>query len=116
MSACWVGLTEVTTGVSLGRTVYANSRSDQPGEEGKFTITNLRANQRYQLNVWDEPLDNIIANYEFTAPGQRHAESERRAGVQLVQQPAGKVFYDKEGTGFRSTPPATPSPAFRSRS
>ena len=100
MSACWVGLTEVTAGVGLGRTVYANSCSDQPGEEGKFTITNLRANQRYQLNVWDEPLDNIIANYEFTAPASGTLNLSDVPVFSWFSNLQGKVFYDKEGTGF----------------
>ena len=65
VAACWIGLNEIAAGVGLGRTLYANSCDDQAGREGMFNITGLKPGQRYQLAVWDEPLDNVIANYEF---------------------------------------------------
>lgn len=101
MSACWVGINEVVTGTGLGRTLYANSCDNTVGNEGKFSISGLKAGQRYQLAVWDEPLDNVIANYEFSVPADG-------SNVALNDVPVfswfsnlqGKVFYDKEGTGF----------------
>ena len=101
MSACWVGLNEVATGVGLGRTLYANSCSDAAGEEGRFSISGLKAGQRYQLAVWDEPLDNVIANFEFVMPADG-------SNLDLVNVPVfswfsnlqGKVFYDRDGSGF----------------
>jgi large repetitive protein len=101
MAACWIGLNEVATGVGLGRTLYANSCSDDPAHAGEFAITGLKAGQRYQLAVWDEPLDNVMANYEFVMPADG-------SNLNLTDVPVfswfsnlqGKVFYDKEGTGF----------------
>lgn len=101
MAACWVGINEVATGVGLGRTLHANSCDDRPGHEGEFAVSGLKAGQRYQLSVWDEPLDNVIANFEFSVPADG-------TNVALNDVPVfswfsnlqGKVFYDKEGTGF----------------
>ena len=101
VAACWVGINQVVTGTGLGRTLYANACDNTPGQEGKFSISGLKAGQRYQLAVWDEPLDNVIANYEFSVPANG-------ADVALNDVPIfswfsnlqGKVFYDKEGSGF----------------
>jgi len=107
MTACWVGINEVT-GAGLGRTLYANACVNTPDlskplaqQDGTFQIQGLRAGQRYQLSVWDEPLDNVIANYEFAVPANG-------ANVALNDVPVfswfsnlqGKVFYDKEATGY----------------
>ncbi|TXH53299.1 MAG: hypothetical protein E6Q93_19590, partial [Burkholderiaceae bacterium] len=101
MSACWVGLSEIATGVGLGRTLYANACSDVPGEEGRFTISGLKAGQRYQLAVWDEPLDNIIANYEFVMPLDGSDLNLNEVPVfSWFSNVQGKVFYDKEGNGY----------------
>jgi len=101
MSACWVGLSEVIPGVGMGRTLYANSCSDVQGEEGQFSVTGLRPGQRYQLAVWDEPLDNVIANYEFSTPAAGGEVDLHDVPVfSWFSNLQGKVFYDKEGTGF----------------
>lgn len=101
VSACWVGLNEVAAGVGLGRTLYANSCSDLPGEEGKFTIGGLKAGQRYQLAVWDEPLDNVIANFEFVMPVDgSNLDLQNVPVFSWFSNLQGKVFYDKEGNGF----------------
>lgn len=101
MTACWVGLSEIATGVGLGRTLYANSCSDDPTKEGQFEITGLRAGQRYQLAVWDEPLDNVIANFEFVMPADGSNLALNDVPVfSWFSNLQGKVFYDKEGTGF----------------
>lgn len=100
MAACWVGLNEVAAGVGLGRTLYANSCSDLPGEEGKFTISGLKAGQRYQLAVWDEPLDNVIANFEFVMPASGNLDLHDVPVFSWFSNLQGKVFYDKEGNGF----------------
>ena len=97
MAACWVGLNEVAAGVGLGRTLYANSCSDLPGEEGKFTISGLKAGQRYQLAVWDEPLDNVIANFEFVMPASGNLDLHDVPVFSWFSNLQGKVFYDKEG-------------------
>lgn len=101
MSACWVGLSEIAAGVGLGRTLYANSCSDVPGEEGRFTISGLKAGQRYQLAVWDEPLDNVIANFEFVMPADGgNLDLQNVPVFSWFSNLQGKVFYDKEGNGF----------------
>lgn len=101
MAACWVGLNEVAAGVGLGRTLYANSCSDIPGEEGRFAISGLKAGQRYQLAVWDEPLDNVMANFEFVMPADGSNLNLNDVPVfSWFSNLQGKVFYDKEGSGF----------------
>jgi len=101
MAACWIGINEVTTGTGLGRTLYANSCDDTAGNEGKFSVSGLRAGQRYQLAVWDEPLDNVIANYEFTVPAGGGTVALNDVPVfSWFSNLQGKVFYDKEGSGF----------------
>lgn len=111
VAACWVGINQVTSGTGLGRTLYANACDNNPGQEGKFSIGGLKAGQRYQLAVWDEPLDNVIANYEFSVPTDG-------ADVALNDVPIfswfsnlqGKVFYDKEGSGFLLNADGTEKP------
>ncbi len=101
MSACWVGLNEVAAGVGLGRTLYVNACSDVSGQEGRFSIPGLHPGRLYQLAVWDEPLDNVIANFQFQMPADG-------SNLDLTDVPVfswfsnlqGKVFYDREGTGF----------------
>ena len=120
MSACWVAVNEVVAGTGLGRTLYANACADIPDtsrpaadQAGSFSIKGLKQGQRYQLSVWDEPLDNVIANYEFTVPctlplGSVCLSQNAASTVALQDVPVfswfsklqGKVFYDKEGTGF----------------
>jgi hypothetical protein len=101
VAACWIGLNEVAAGVGLGRTLYANSCDDQAGREGMFTISGLKAGQRYQLAVWDEPLDNVIASYEFVMPADGSNLNLNDVPVfSWFSNLQGKVFYDKEGTGF----------------
>lgn len=104
MAACWIGINEVVSGTGLGRTLYANSCDDTPGNEGKFTVSGLRPGQRYQLSVWDEPLDNVIANYEFTTPTSGNTLALNDVPVfSWFSNLQGKVFYDKEGNGFPFT-------------
>jgi large repetitive protein len=101
MASCWVAITEVTAGTGLGRTLYANACDNTKGQEGRFSVGGLKAGQRYQVAVWDEPLDNVIANYEFSVPADG-------SNVALNDVPVfswfsnlqGKVFYDKENTGY----------------
>ncbi|MFT3954419.1 MAG: IPT/TIG domain-containing protein [Piscinibacter sp.] len=124
MSACWVALNEVVTGTGLGRTLYANACAEIPDtsrpaadQAGSFRIGGLKQGQRYQLSIWDEPLDNVIANYEFTVPcdlpnplpiGPACITQNSAKTVPLNDVPVfswfsklqGKVFYDREGTGF----------------
>ncbi|MEQ1686125.1 MAG: hypothetical protein ABL916_20955 [Burkholderiaceae bacterium] len=100
VASCWIGINEVTGG-GLGRTLYANSCDMAAGQEGKFSVSGLKAGQRYQLAVWDEPLDNVIANYEFKVPADGTDVALNDVPVfSWFHNLQGKVFYDKEGTGF----------------
>lgn len=104
MAACWIGINEVVSGTGLGRTLYANSCDDTAGNEGRFSVSGLRPGQRYQLSVWDEPLDNVIANYEFTTPTSGTTLALNDVPVfSWFSNLQGKVFYDKEGNGFPFT-------------
>lgn len=117
IGACWVAINSVTPGTGLGRTLYANACDDRAGHEGEFSISGLKQGQRYQLSVWDEPLDNVIANYEFTVgcdinlPILGCITANLPKAVALNDVPVfnwfsnlqGKVFYDQEGTGFPYT-------------
>lgn len=101
MDSCWIGISEVVTGTGLGRTLYANACDQRPGHEGEFSVSGLRPGQRYQLNVWDEPLDNVIANYEFSVPVGGGAVALNDVPVfSWFSNLQGKVFYDTDGKGF----------------
>ena len=108
MTACWVAINEIVTGTGLGRTLYANSCAETPdtsaaNTDGTFRISGLRRGQRYQLSVWDEPLDNVIANYEFSVPTTGDVALGDVPVFSWFSKLEGKVFYDKEGTGFPFT-------------
>lgn len=101
MESCWIGISEVVTGTGLGRTLYANACDQRPGHEGEFSVAGLRPGQRYQLNVWDEPLDNVIANYEFSVPAAGGTVALNDVPVfSWFSNLQGKVFYDTDNTGF----------------
>lgn len=108
MTACWVAINEIVTGVGLGRTLYANACTETPdtsvaNTDGTFRISGLRPGQRYQLSVWDEPLDNVIANYEFSVPATGDVALGDVPVFNWFSKLEGKVFYDQEGTGFPFT-------------
>jgi large repetitive protein len=106
MSACWVAINEIVTGVGLGRTLFANSCTESPdtsaaNPDGTFRVTGLVPGRRYQLSVWDEPLDNVIANYEFSVPTTGSTLALGDVPVfSWFSKLEGKVFYDKEATGY----------------
>lgn len=108
MTACWVAINEIVTGTGLGRTLYANACSETPdtsagNTDGTFRISGLRRGQRYQLSVWDEPLDNVIANYEFSVPASGDVALGDVPVFSWFSKLEGKVFYDKDATGFPFT-------------
>lgn len=102
MTACWIAINEIVTGTGMGRTLYANSctESNPGGADGTFRVAGLRPGTRYQLSVWDEPLDNVIANYEFTTGANGTLAMGDVPVFSWFSNLQGKVFYDKEGTGF----------------
>ena len=97
MTACWIGINAVNPAAGLGTGVYANACNP----DGSFSVTNLVAGQRYQLVVWDEPLDNVIGNYEFTVPAGGGTVALGDVPVfSWFSKLAGKVFYDTDSSGF----------------
>ena len=98
MTSCWVGINAVTSGVGLGSGLYANSCNP----DGSFSISGLRPG-RYQLAVWDEPLDNVIANYEFSVTGTTAVALGDVPVFSWFSNLRGKVFYDADATGFPYT-------------
>ena len=88
------------------------------GEEGKFTITNLRANQRYPAQCLGRAAGQHHRQLRVHGAGQRHLNLNDVPVFSWFSNLQGKVFYDK-GRHWLPVPfgePATPSPAFRSRS
>ncbi|MGE4051718.1 MAG: hypothetical protein AB7F38_11660, partial [Piscinibacter sp.] len=99
MTACWIGINEVT-GNGLGRALYA----DACNADGSFRVAGLIPGNRYQLAVWDEPLDNVMANYEFVAPADGSVLNLRDVPVfSWFSNLQGKVFYDAQGDAFPFT-------------
>lgn len=95
MSKCWVGLNELA--VAGGRNVYAAPCN----ADSTFSIPNAPPGQ-YQLVIWDEYMDNIIAIHSVTVPAGG-------GEVALLDVPVfgwfarvdGQVFYDANENGFR---------------
>ena len=94
---CWVGLNEVAAGVGGGRGVYAGPCSP----DGKFEIIGLRPNTQYQLAVWDTPLDQVFALYNFVTPADGSAVALNEVPVfRWFGKWEGKICYDADGDGF----------------
>jgi hypothetical protein len=94
---CWVGLNEVAAGVGGGQGVYAGPCN----ADGTFSIDGLKAGTRYQLAVWDTPLDQIFALYDFVTPVDGSAVALNDVPVfRWFGKWEGKVCYDKNGDGF----------------
>ncbi len=89
---CWVGLNE--TKANGGRALYAAACN----KDSTFRIPNVPAGT-YELVVWDEPLDMIIAATTITVPA---------GGLTMGDVPVaswfgryqGRVFQDIDGTGL----------------
>jgi len=94
---CWVGLNEVAAGVGGGRGVYAGPCNP----DGTFSIDGLKAGTRYQLAVWDTPLDQVFALYDFVTPLDGGAVALNDVPVfRWFGKWEGKICYDKDGDGF----------------
>jgi len=97
VTECWVGLNEVAAGVGGGRGVYAGPCN----ADGSFEIDGLKAGTRYQLAVWDKPLDQIFALYDFVTPAGGGAVALNDVPVfRWFGTWEGKVCHDKNGNGF----------------
>ncbi|MDD4881537.1 MAG: hypothetical protein PHX10_08175, partial [Gallionellaceae bacterium] len=90
--SCWVGLNE-TAG---GRALYAAPCN----ADSTFAIPDVPAGT-YELVVWDEPLDVIIASATITvAPGETtHAIGDVPVFTWFARY-EGRVFYDSDGSGL----------------
>ncbi len=89
---CWIGVNEVAAGTGGGVGVYSG-----PCEpDGTFRVPGLKANTRYQLAVWDDPLDNVFALYDFVTPVGGGAVALNEVPVfRWFGAFEGKVCYDK---------------------
>jgi hypothetical protein len=96
---CWIGLNEIAAGAGAGNGlgVYANACNP----DGTFRIEGLKANTRYQLAVWDTPLDNVFGLYEFVTPAGGGAVALNDVPVfRWFGAFEGKVCYDKNENGI----------------
>lgn len=113
VTECWVGLNEIAAGVGGGRGVYAGPCK----ADGSFTIDGLKAGTRYQLAVWDTPLDQIFALYDFVTPADGGAVALNDVPVfRWFAKWEGKVCYDRNENGFcEDDEPGIPSQAVNLR-
>ena len=94
---CWVGLNEIAAGVGGAQGVYAGPCN----QDGTFEIVGLRAGAQYQLAVWDTPLDQVFALYNFVTPADGGTVALNDVPVfRWFGKWEGKVCYDKNDNGF----------------
>jgi len=94
---CWVGLNEIAAGVGGAQGVFAGPCNP----DGSFEIVGLKVNTQYQLAVWDSPLDQVFALYNFVTPSDGGAVALNDVPVfRWFGKWEGKVCYDKNGNGF----------------
>lgn len=90
---CWVGLNETDGG---RRAMYAVSCNP----DSTFSIPSVPAG-KWELVIWDEPLDVIIATATIEVP--RNAPTVALGDVPVFRwfgRYEGRVFYDTNGNGF----------------
>lgn len=94
---CRIGLNEVaSTNIGNGRGVAAKNCN----EDGTFEITGLKANQRYQINVWDKGLDLVHALYDFVTDAGGNVNLHDVPVFNWFGNVQGKVCFDPNDTGF----------------
>ncbi|MBZ0106436.1 MAG: hypothetical protein K8H84_12500 [Sulfuricella denitrificans] len=94
---CWIGLNELA--VAGGRAVFTTPCK----ADSTFSIPNVAAGA-YQLVIWDENLDVVIASHNVTVPTGG-------AAIDLQEVPVfrwfgrldSRVFFDANNNGFRDT-------------
>lgn len=91
VTECWVGLNETGGGT---RALYATPCK----KDSTFTIPNVPAGN-YQLVVWDEPLDMIIASQVITVVNGANALGDVPV-FSWFGRYQGRVFQDIDGTGL----------------
>ena len=91
---CSIGINEV--GVQGGLGVWAGPCNAL----GEFSIPNLKPGTRYQLAVWDGPLDNVFGQYDFYTPDSGGALALGDVPVfRWFGRFEGKVCHDYDGSG-----------------
>lgn len=90
----WIGLNELPA--AGGRGLYAQ----RANEDGTFSIPNVPAGD-YQLVVWDEHLDIIIAFANLHVTADATQELGDVPVFQWFSRLESRVFYDRNQNGFR---------------
>lgn len=110
---CWIGLNEVAAGVGGGRGVYAGPCNP----DGSFEITGLLPGRQYQLAMWDTPLDQVFALYNFVTPADGTAVALNDVPVfRWFGKWEGRVCHDQNEDGFcADTEPGIPGQAVNLR-
>ena len=110
---CWIGLNEVAAGVGGGRGVYAGPCNP----DGSFEITGLLPGRQYQLAMWDTPLDQVFALYNFVTPADGTAVALNDVPVfRWFGKWEGRVCHDQNENGFcEDTEPGIPGQAVNLR-
>jgi uncharacterized repeat protein (TIGR01451 family) len=91
VTECWVGLNEPLG----GRALYAAPCN----KDGTFSIPNV-PNGTWELAIWDEPLDMIIAATTVTVTAASNADLGDLPVSSWFGRYQGRVFQDIDGTGL----------------
>jgi large repetitive protein len=97
VNQCRIGINEAAAGTGGGKGIYAGDCKP----DGTFNISGLERGRRYQLAVWDKPLDNVFATYDFFTPATGDLALNDVPVFNWFSKLEGYVFYDKNQDGFR---------------
>jgi large repetitive protein len=94
---CSIGLNEVSsTNIGNGVGVAAKRCND----DGTFEFKGLKPNQRYQINMWDKPLDMVHALYDFVTDASGNVDLGNVPYFGWFGNVQGQVCFDKNDLGF----------------
>ncbi len=97
VTECRVGLNEsASLAVGGGRGVFAGKCNP----DGTFSIPGLKPNTRYQLAVWDKPLDNVFGLYDFVTGATASVNLGNVPVFNWFGKLTGKVCHDPAETGI----------------
>jgi large repetitive protein len=100
VTQCRIGLNEsASLTVGGGTAVFAGPCNS----DGTFTISGTKPNTRYQLAVWDEPLDNVFASYDFVTDASGNVDLQDVPVFNWFGHMEGKVCQDPTEKGFCAT-------------
>jgi large repetitive protein len=91
VNQCRIGINEAAAGTGGGKGVYAGDCKP----DGTFNISGLERGRRYQLAVWDKPLDNVFATYDFFTPAAGDLALNDVPVFNWFSKLEGYVFNDK---------------------